>query len=490
MADAKYRVAVTYSPSNKASTQWVAGMKEKGYDFQAYPCDVADYDSCKTCVESVASNLGPVDILVNNAGITRDLTFRKMTKADWDAVMRTNLDSTFNMTKQVYDGMMDRSWGRIINVSSVNGSKGAFGQTNYAAAKAGMHGFTKSLALEFGAQGRHRQHHLSGLHRHQDGDGHPRERAAGQDPAADSGIPSRQARGDRRPHHLPVLGGSRLRHRRQYRHQRRPAYAVKPRPDGAASIMNSAITLKKVDVFLYRAPIKEPIVTSFGSIPARVALLIRVEDKDGAHGWGEVWANFPPSGAESKARLLETVVVPTALGRTYASPTAAWIDLTARMRRNAIQSAEPGPFAACIAGIDVALWDLVARRAGIPLWRALGRTDSPAPLPAYASNLNPKGAPEYVAACRERGYRAFKLKVAFNLETDLENVRRISHDLRDGEHFMIDANQGWDLATARPAVEAFSQYPLQWIEEPICADDPAGALGRARPAEPCAHRRR
>lgn len=237
--------------------------------------------------------------------------------------------------------------------------------------------------------------------------------------------------------------------------------------------MNSAITLERIDVFVYRAPIREPIVASFGSIPARVALLIRAEDQDGAHGWGEVWANFPPSGAESKAGLLESLIVPAALGRTYASPTAAWIELTARLRRNAIQSAEPGPFAACLAGLDVALWDLVARRAGVPLWRALGRTDTPAPLPVYASNLNPKGAPEYVAACRERGYRAFKMKVAFDLTSDLENVRRISHGLRDGERFMIDANQGWDLATARPAVEAFSQYPLQWIEEPICADDPA-----------------
>jgi acetoacetyl-CoA reductase len=128
-------------------------MKEKGYQFQAYPCDVADYDSCQTCVDSVSRDLGPVDILVNNAGITRDMTFRKMTKADWDAVMHTNLDSAFNMAKQVHDGMMDRGWGRIINVSSVNGSKGAFGQTNYAAAKAGMHGFTKSLALESARKG-------------------------------------------------------------------------------------------------------------------------------------------------------------------------------------------------------------------------------------------------------------------------------------------------------------------------------------------------
>ena len=153
MADAQYHVAVTYSPSNKTSAQWLGNMKEKGYDFQAYPCDVAEYDSCKDCVERVARDLGPVDILVNNAGITRDMTFRKMTKADWDMVMHTNLDSAFNMAKQVHDGMMDRGWGRIINVSSVNGSKGAFGQTNYAAAKAGMHGFTKSLALESARKG-------------------------------------------------------------------------------------------------------------------------------------------------------------------------------------------------------------------------------------------------------------------------------------------------------------------------------------------------
>ena len=87
-------------------------------------------------------------MLVNNAGITRDMTFKKMDKTNWDAVMATNLDSVFNMTKPVCDGMVERGWGRIINISSVNGQKGAFGQTNYAAAKAGMHGFTKSLALE------------------------------------------------------------------------------------------------------------------------------------------------------------------------------------------------------------------------------------------------------------------------------------------------------------------------------------------------------
>jgi acetoacetyl-CoA reductase len=153
MSDAGYTVAVTFSPSNKTNAQWLADMKAKGYDFRAYPCDVSDFESCQACVAAVAKDLGPVDILVNNAGITRDMTFKRMTKVDWDAVMHANLDSVFNMTKQVYDGMTDRGWGRIINVSSVNGSKGAFGQTNYAAAKAGMHGFTKSLSLESARRG-------------------------------------------------------------------------------------------------------------------------------------------------------------------------------------------------------------------------------------------------------------------------------------------------------------------------------------------------
>jgi acetoacetyl-CoA reductase len=128
-------------------------MKARDYSFYAFPVDVADFDSCQQAMAKVQSQVGPVDILVNNAGITRDMTFKKMTKADWDIVVHTNLDSAFNMSKQVCDGMVERGWGRIVNVSSVNGSKGAFGQTNYAAAKAGMHGFTKSLALEVAKKG-------------------------------------------------------------------------------------------------------------------------------------------------------------------------------------------------------------------------------------------------------------------------------------------------------------------------------------------------
>jgi acetoacetyl-CoA reductase len=153
MADAGYRVVVTYSPSNTKYRQWLQDMKERGYTFSAHPIDVADYESCARQCETIQRDVGPIDILVNNAGITRDMTFKRMTKGDWDAVMRTNLDSCFNMTKQVMDGMVERTWGRVINVSSVNGQKGAFGQTNYSAAKAGIHGFTKALALEVARKG-------------------------------------------------------------------------------------------------------------------------------------------------------------------------------------------------------------------------------------------------------------------------------------------------------------------------------------------------
>ncbi len=148
MVDAGYRVVVTYSPGNTRHGEWLAGMKANGYDIAAVACDVANFDSCARAVADVQARIGAVDVLVNNAGITRDMTFKKMDKVSWDVVMRTNLDSLFNMTKQVADGMVDRGWGRIINISSVNGSKGAFGQTNYSAAKAGVHGFTKALALE------------------------------------------------------------------------------------------------------------------------------------------------------------------------------------------------------------------------------------------------------------------------------------------------------------------------------------------------------
>jgi len=153
LAEAGYKVAVTHSPGNKKVASWLEEMKGKGHDIYAVGCDVTDFDSCQAAAKKVEAEVGPIEILINNAGITKDTTFKKMKKEDWGAVIRTNLDSVFNMTKPVVDGMVERKWGRVINISSVNGQKGQFGQTNYSAAKAGMHGFTKALAQETARSG-------------------------------------------------------------------------------------------------------------------------------------------------------------------------------------------------------------------------------------------------------------------------------------------------------------------------------------------------
>ncbi|QPF83331.1 mandelate racemase/muconate lactonizing enzyme family protein [Bradyrhizobium genosp. L] len=233
------------------------------------------------------------------------------------------------------------------------------------------------------------------------------------------------------------------------------------------------ISIARIEAFLFRAEVSEPVKTSFGSIPRRSVLLLRVEDTDGAHGWGEIRCNFPPYSADNKMRLLETVICPAALAGTYLDPADAWHTLTARTHRWALQGAEPGPFAACLGGLDLALWDLAARRAGQSLRAMLAGTAARDAVPAYASGLNPDTAAETVARCRDQGFRAFKVKVAFGTETDTAVVSTISRDLRAGERLMVDANQGWDLAEARRAVPRLGAFGLGWIEEPLAADRPA-----------------
>lgn len=151
--DAGHVVLVTHSPENDHVEAWLASQASEGYHFKAYRVDVADCASARQLAARIEADGHTVDILVNNAGITRDATFRKLNWEDWNAVLRTNLDSLYNITKPFIDGLVARGWGRIVNISSINGSKGQFGQTNYAAAKAGMHGFTKSLALEVAKKG-------------------------------------------------------------------------------------------------------------------------------------------------------------------------------------------------------------------------------------------------------------------------------------------------------------------------------------------------
>ena len=147
-----YRVAANFRNAEKAA-EWKTKMDEAGVEVTLVEGDVTDYESVGKMIAQVEAELGPVDVLVNNAGITRDGRFAKMTPEDWHAVVSTNLDSVFNCSRHVIDGMIERKFGRIINISSVNGQRGQFGQANYSAAKAGMHGFTKTLAMEVAKYG-------------------------------------------------------------------------------------------------------------------------------------------------------------------------------------------------------------------------------------------------------------------------------------------------------------------------------------------------
>jgi acetoacetyl-CoA reductase len=142
------KVVANCLPGYDRKEEWLASMRAQGYSVHAAEGNVEDFDSCADMFYRITSIIGPVDILVNNAGITRDGVFKRMSESDWYDVINTNLNSVFNVTRQVVEGMTDRGWGRIINVSSVNALKGQFGQTNYSAAKAGMHGFSKALAQE------------------------------------------------------------------------------------------------------------------------------------------------------------------------------------------------------------------------------------------------------------------------------------------------------------------------------------------------------
>ena len=147
LADMGHKVATNYRNEEKAKA-WQDKMKADGYDFTLVKGDVGTPEEAAAMVKQVEEKLGPVEILVNNAGITRDGTFHKMSADQWGDVINTNLNSVFNVTRPVIDGMRERKWGRIIQISSINGLKGQYGQANYAAAKAGMHGFTISLARE------------------------------------------------------------------------------------------------------------------------------------------------------------------------------------------------------------------------------------------------------------------------------------------------------------------------------------------------------
>ena len=231
-------------------------------------------------------------------------------------------------------------------------------------------------------------------------------------------------------------------------------------------------TLARVEAHVFRTPIKDSVRTSFGTMTERAAVFVRVEDSDGAHGWGEIWCNFPNPSAEYRARLFTEIVAPRALGRTLEDPRTLWREIDAALHVLRIQSGDAGGFSSAAAGLDMAIHDLCARKIGRPLWQALGGVDG-SPVPIYASGINPGAqVADTIARMRGAGYRAYKIKVGFGEQTDLTSLRLAVDTMHLGERLMADANQAWDLATAQAIVPKLREFSLRWLEEPLMADRP------------------
>lgn len=233
--------------------------------------------------------------------------------------------------------------------------------------------------------------------------------------------------------------------------------------------MTDGFTIRSIEAFCYRYPLAAPVVTSFGRMLSRPAVFVRAVDEDGVEGWGEAWSNFPAPGAEHRARLVNEVLAPGLVGRRFGSPAQAFEALTRGTEVLALQCGEPGPFAQAISGIDLALWDLSARRQRLPLWRVLGGQTHR--IKVYASGINPDGAAQTAEAALKRGHRALKLKVGFGVETDLANLAALRRIVGAGM-LAVDANQGWSVAQAMEMLPRLAEFDLRWLEEPIRADRP------------------
>ena len=241
--------------------------------------------------------------------------------------------------------------------------------------------------------------------------------------------------------------------------------------DSTAFPMVDPFTIESLTVEVYRAPVARPVRTSFGSMRDRPAVVVTVRSTEGIRGYGEVWCNFPEPAAGYRTDLISRVLAPAIVRRPWPGPVAVFRHLSERFRLVGIQAGEPGPFAQCIAGIDVALWDMAARRARLPLWRFLGGSGS-GRVPAYASGIGPEDPAGQAAAARAEGHRAFKLKVGFGERRDLANLDRMRSELGQECTIAVDANQAWSLDVARSMIRSLALSAPAWLEEPIAADRP------------------
>lgn len=234
--------------------------------------------------------------------------------------------------------------------------------------------------------------------------------------------------------------------------------------------MNIAIQIESLECVCVVTEITKPVVTSFGKMLKRPALFLRIKDRHGNAGYGEVWCNFPSAGATYRKDLLGEEIFSLVVGRNFHSPAECYSFLTSKLQVLKNQSGDIGAISQCIAGLDVACWDLVARRADLPIRKLFSRASDV--VPAYASGINPDGALEQMESARELGFNQFKLKVGFGMGRDTTNVEVFAKSLLPDETFMIDANQAWDVANALNASQRLQQFSPLWLEEPICADRP------------------
>lgn len=248
--------------------------------------------------------------------------------------------------------------------------------------------------------------------------------------------------------------------------------------------MSSDLSLRPaaVEAFELSAPLATPRRNAFGAMTRRPALLVRLADADGGRGWGEAFCNWPPFAARHRRRIVEELLRPRLAGAEFASPPALWEALTRAFRPMALQAGEPGPFEQAIAAIDIAAWDLVARRAGLPLHALLSSDGRPAPV--YASALTAETIDALVPPLADAGWRGFKLKVGLGRDADLAALERLRRLVGSDAAVMADANQRWGVREAAASGRALAAFDLSWLEEPIAADAPDRAwraLARAQP---------
>ncbi len=229
-------------------------------------------------------------------------------------------------------------------------------------------------------------------------------------------------------------------------------------------------SIERVEIRCFRYLLKQPLQTVFGAVLSRPALILKLIDTDGAHGWGEIWCNFPQPGAEYRAALANLVLPAALTGLKSGDYKSAFGTVRARLHLLALQAGEAGPADQIAAGVDGALHDLAARKAGVSLSTLLG--GAPRPLPAYASGIDGRLADKMIDAARAQGFRAFKLRVGFQGHDPVDAVSMAQNVVSAGDQLMLDANQNWGVGEACEAARRLSEYPLVWLEEPLPVDRP------------------